>query len=236
MGLPKIDQPLFNLTVPSTGQEITFRPFTVKEEKILLIARESQELEQIIVAVKQIIGNTCQGVDVDDLAVFDLEYMLIKIRAKSINNQVNFTIPDPDTEEEIELKIDLDDIEMLHNDEHTKKIVLNEQFYMMMRYPSIDEITKLVPKEGESQEQALFDAMIACIDTLVDDTTDEVYNFSEFSEEEVTEFVDQFTAGTITNITKFFETAPKMSYEAPYKDSEGNDKTFRMEGLETFFT
>lgn len=236
MGLPKIDQPLFELTIPSTGKKIKFRPFTVKEEKILLIARESGETEQIILAVQQIISNTCEGVKLEDLAVFDLEYMLIKIRAKSVNNEVNFTIEDPESQEEVELKIDLDNIEMKHNPDHTKKVVLNDQYFMMMRYPTVNELSNLNTGDDVSTEQQLFDTMISCIDTLVDDTTDEVYNFSDFSQEEVTEFVEQFTAETITNIQTFFETAPKMSYEAPYKDSKGNEKSFRMEGLETFFT
>ena len=236
MGLPKIDQPLFELTIPSTGKKIKFRPFTVKEEKILLIARESGETEQVILAVQQIISNTCQGVVLDDLAVFDLEYMLIKIRAKSVNNEVNLTITDPESEEEIELKIDLDKIEMKHNPDHDKKVVLNDQYYMMMRYPTVAELSNLNMGDDVSAEQQLFDTMISCIDTLVDDTTDEVYGFSDFTQEEVTEFVEQFTAETITNIQTFFETAPKMSYEAPYKDSKGNEKSFRMEGLETFFT
>jgi len=237
MGLPKIDQPLFELTVPSTEKKITFRPFTVKEEKILLIARESEEMSQVVLAVKQIINNCCPGLDVESLAVFDLEYLMLQLRAKSVNNEIKFTITDPDTEEKVDLRVDVDDIEITRNPDHIKKITLNEQYFMMMRYPSINELSKLQGLAGEEPaESVLFDTMISCIETLVDDQTDEVYNFAEFTAEEIEEFVSQFSSSTVQQLQNFFATAPKMKYSAPYKDNTGKDKTFNMEGLDTFFT
>ena len=236
MGLPKIDQPLFELTIPSTEQKVTFRPFTVKEEKVLLIAREAGDIDQIVLAVKQIIGNCCNGLDVESLAVFDLEYLMLQIRSKSVNNEVKFTIKDPDTEEEIELKLDIDDIEITRDPNHSKKVVLNDQYYMMMRYPTINELASLQVKEGESEEEVLFNTMIACIETLVDDTTDEVYNFNEFSPDEIEEFVEQFTSGTIGELQQFFASIPKMRYSVDYVNKDGKEKTFTMEGVETFFT
>ena len=237
MGLPKIDQPLFELTVPSTEKKITFRPFTVKEEKILLIARESEEMAQVVLAVKQIINNCCPELDVEKLAVFDLEYLMLQLRAKSVNNEIKFTITDPDTEEKVNLAVDVDDIEITRNPDHSKKIELNDQYFMMMRYPSINELSKLQGLDGdEPAESVLFDVMIECIETLVDDTTDQVYNFAEFSAQEIEEFVSQFTSSTVQQLQNFFSTAPKMKYSAPYKDNTGKDKTFNMEGLDTFFT
>jgi len=237
MGLPKIDQPLFELTVPSTEKKITFRPFTVKEEKILLIARESEEMTQVVLAVKQIINNCCPDLDVESLAVFDLEYLMLQLRAKSVNNEIKFTITDPDTEEKVDLRVDVDDIEITRNPDHTKKIALNDQYFMMMRYPSINELANLQGLDGdEPAESVLFDTMISCIETLVDENTDEVYNFAEFSTEEIEEFVSQFNSSTVQQLQNFFATAPKMKYSAPYKDNTGKDKTFNMEGLDTFFT
>jgi len=237
MGLPKIDQPLFELTVPSTEKKITFRPFTVKEEKILLIARESEEMAQVVLAVKQIINNCCPDLDVESLAVFDLEYLMLQLRAKSVNNEIKFTITDPDTEEKVDLRVDVDDIEITRNPDHTKKIALNDQYFMMMRYPSINELANLQGLDGdEPAESVLFDTMISCIETLVDENTDEVYNFAEFSTEEIEEFVSQFNSSTVQQLQNFFATAPKMKYSAPYKDNTGKDKTFNMEGLDTFFT
>ena len=237
MGLPKIDQPLFELIVPSTEKKITFRPFTVKEEKILLIARESEDMEQVVLAVKQIINNCCPELDVETLAVFDLEYLMLQLRAKSVNNEIKFTITDPDTEEKVDLKVDVDDIEISRNPDHTKKIVLNDQYFMMMRYPTINELSKLQGLGGEEPaESVLFDVMIGCIETLVDESSDQVYNFGEFSAEEIEEFVSQFTSSTVQQLQNFFATAPKMKYSAPYKDNTGKNKTFNMEGLDTFFT
>jgi hypothetical protein len=237
MGLPKIDQPLFELTVPSTEKKINFRPFTVKEEKILLIARESNEMTQVVLAIKQIINNCCPDLDVDTLAVFDLEYLMLQLRAKSVNNEIKFTITDPDTEEQVELVVDVDDIQITRNPDHSKKVELNDQYFMMMRYPSINELSNLQGLGGEEPaESILFNTMISCIETLVDESTDEVYNFNEFSQEEIEEFVSQFTSSAVKQLQEFFATAPKMKYSAPYKDSTGKDKTFNMEGLDTFFT
>lgn len=237
MGLPKIDQPLFELTIPSTEKKITFRPFTVKEEKILLIARESEEMAQVVLAVKQIINNCCPDLDVETLAVFDLEYLMLQLRAKSVNNEIKFTITDPDTEEKVDLRVDVDDIEITRNPDHTKKVALNDQYFMMMRYPSINELSNLQGLAGnEPAESVLFDTMISCIETLVDEQTDEVYNFAEFTAEEIEEFVSQFSSATVQQLQNFFATAPKMKYSAPYKDNTGKDKTFNMEGLDTFFT
>ncbi len=237
MGLPKIDQPLFELTVPSTEKKIAFRPFTVKEEKILLIARESNEIEQVVLAVKQIINNCCPDVDVETLAVFDLEYLMLQLRAKSVNNEIKFNITDPDTEEQVELVVDVDDIQISRNPDHSKKIQLNDQYFMMMRYPTINELSSLQSLDSdEPAESVLFNTMISCIETLVDDSTDEVYNFGEFSQEEIEDFVSQFTSSSVKQIQDFFATSPKMKYSVPYKDSTGKDKTFNMEGLDTFFT
>ena len=236
MGLPKIDQPLFEITVPSTGKKAKYRPFTVKEEKILLIAQESKDMDQIILAVKQIINNCIHDIEVDDMPIFDLEYLLMNIRAKSVNNEVSFTIEDPDTKEKVELNVDINDIKMKHDPDHTKKVVLNDDYYMMMRYPTINEISGLFIQEGETEAESSFNTMISCIETLVNTETDEMYQFSDFSSEEVTDFVDQFTAQTMEAMQGFFTTVPKMTYACDYKDNTGKDKTFNMEGMDTFFT
>ncbi len=236
MGLPKIDQPLFEITVPSTGKKAKYRPFTVKEEKILLIAQESKDMDQIILAVKQIINNCIHDIEVDDMPIFDLEYLLMNIRAKSVNNEVSFTIEDPDTKEQVELHVDINDIKMKHDPDHTKKVVLNDDYYMMMRYPTINEISGLFIQEGETEAESSFNTMISCIETLVNTETDEMYQFSDFSSEEVTDFVDQFTAQTMESMQGFFTTVPKMTYACDYKDNTGKDKTFNMEGMDTFFT
>ena len=206
MALPKIDQPLFEIEIPSTGKKARYRPFTVKEEKILLIAQESREQNQILLAVKQIITNCVPDVDVEKLAIFDLEYLILNIRAKSVNNEIDFGFMDPDTEERIDVTVDVNDIKVEFNPDHEKKVELNSQYYVMMRYPTLKEVTNLSNRAEESNEtEQMFNTMISCIDTLVDQQTDEVYKLEEFSPEEVSDFVDGFTSTVVEQLQKFFK-------------------------------
>lgn len=232
MPLPKIQQPLFELTIPSTGKKIQYKPFTVKEEKILLIAQESKDLDQIITAINQIITNCIENIDVDELAMFDLEYLLINLRSKSVGNEVDFKIKDPDTEEVVELSIDLNDIEIKKDEKHNKIIEVNDDISMVMQYPKLNQL-KALNGEEENQEQALFDVMIGCIDSVVEG--EEVYKLKDFTKKEVDEFVESLSTTHIQNIKTFFETMPKLRYEKKYTLEDGTEKTFVAEGTETFF-
>jgi hypothetical protein len=237
MALPKIDQPLFDIIIPSTKKKVRYRPFTVKEEKILLIAQESKDQNQILLAIKQIITNCVENVDVDKLAIFDLEYLILNIRAKSVNNEIDFGFMDPDSEERIDVSIDVNDIEVQFDPNHESKIDLNEQYYIMMRYPTLKEVTDLSENADDVNEtEKMFNTMISCIDTLIDQTTDEVYKLEEFTSEEVTDFVDGFTSTVVEKLQKFFTTMPKLSHSINYKDKEGKDKVFVVEGMDSFFT
>jgi len=232
MPLPKIQQPLFELTIPSTNKKIQYKPFTVKEEKILLIAQESKDLDQIITAINQIITNCIEDIDVDELAMFDLEYLLINLRSKSVGNEVEFKIKDPDTEEVVELSIDLNDIEIKKDEKHNKIIEVNDDISMVMQYPKLNQL-KALNGEEENQEQALFDVMIGCIDSVVEG--EEVYKLKDFTKKEVDEFVESLSTTHIQNIKTFFETMPKLRYEKKYTLEDGTEKTFVAEGTETFF-
>jgi hypothetical protein len=235
MALPKIDQPLFELEIPSTSKKAKYRPFTVKEEKILMIAQESKDMDQIILSVKQVINNCMPDVDVDELAVFDLEYIILNIRAKSVNNEIAFTFEDEETEEKIETVIDINDVKIQFNDDHSKKISINEQYYMMMRYPSLEEVRQMQAADEGSTEQ-MFATMISCIDTLVDESSDEVFKLSDFSSEEVSDFVDGFTSSVVEDIQKFYVTMPRLRHTIDYKNSKGNAHQFVVEGMDSFFT
>lgn len=230
MPLPKIDQPLFTLTVPSSGKKVKYRPFTVKEEKILLIAQESKDMEQIITAIKQIITNCLVDVDADDLAVFDLEYILIKLRAKSVNNVIDFKITDPDTEEEIDVSLNIDDIEIDYKEEHKKIIEVTDDISLHMKYPSIDYLNAA---KDQASDESVFNLMKQSIDKVVQG--DSVYKLQDFTEKEVEEFVDSLGSHVITSIKTFFDTIPQMKFEHKYVDKEGNEKTFVAKGTETFF-
>lgn len=240
MALPRIDLPLFELTIPSSGKKVQYRPFTVKEEKILLIAQESKEIDQIILAIKQILGNCIEGINVDKLAVFDIEYIMLNVRGKSVDNIIKFTINDPDTEETIELAINIDDVKVKFKDDHNKNIKLNDDYTLVMRYPSINELKALSNlrrdnPEASNNAQVFFDVMISCIDMLVSSDGEKIYKMADFTQQEIQDFVDSLTSSAIKNIQRFFETAPILKIEAPYKNKNGDKKTFVMEGMESFF-
>jgi hypothetical protein len=230
-GLPKLDLPLFELVLPSTGKKIQYRPFTVKEEKILLIAQESKDIDQIVLAIKQIIGNCVTNIDVERLATFDFEYILLHIRGKSINNLIDLKIRDPDTQESISLSINIDEVTLKKDPEHTNRIQVNANAVILMRYPTLNEVSILA--KGKATSEVLFNAMISCIDQIVVD--DSVYKTEDFTEKELLDFVDQLTPNVLADIQKFFETIPVLRMEIPYKNKNGEQKTFVMEGMETFF-
>jgi len=232
MALPKIDLPLFELVLPSTEEIVKYRPFTVKEEKILLVAQESKDPNQMVLAMKQIATNCCPGVNVSELAMFDLEYIMLQVRAKSIDNKISFTITDPDTNDPVALELDIDDIDLMIDDDHSKEITVTDDMYLMMRYPRLSEVSVFL-NVVENPTESLFDVMIACIDCVV--TGDEVQKLDDFSKEDVLSFVETFPGGTIDSIQKFFETMPKLRFQSKYTNSAGDEKEVTLEGTETFF-
>lgn len=231
MSLPKIKLPLYHVTVPSTGQKTTFRPFTVREEKIMLTAQESKDIDQITLAVKQIIDLCVTDVDSDKLAIFDVDYILMQIRAKSVSNLLEFTIKDPDTDDLVEVEIDVSDIVLHTTDGHTKNIGAGEDCTIVMRYPTINELNLLV--ESGKTSQAAFSFMISCVDVVV--FGDEVHKLVDYSDEEIVEFFDGVEGNTLKELENFFDTMPILRLEHKYTNASGEEKTFVIQGLETFF-
>lgn len=232
MTLPKISLPLYQCELPSTGKKIKYRPFTVKEEKILLTAQESKESGQILLAMKQILNNCLEDTDVSQLAIFDIEYMLIQLRSRSVDNTAEFEITDPDTEEQIKLKLNLADVKVNKVDGHTNKIKISEDYTLFLRYPTIDQFEDLMEKEEQTAEDS-FNVMISCLDKLA--SKEEVFKFKDFTKKEVDEFAESLHSDTIKEIKKFFDTMPKVRHEIQYKNSKGDEKTFVLEGTQTFF-
>jgi hypothetical protein len=232
MSLPKIELPLYELILPSNGKKVQYRPFTVKEEKILLTAQQSKDPEQIIMAIKQIVNNCIQDYDVDKLALFDLEYLLINIRSRSVDNNVEFEIDDPDTQEKIKLTLDLQNVKVYRDEKHTNKISLDEKYTIFLKYPSIDDFTEILDKQDLSPEKS-YEILISCIDMLASEN--EVYNFKDFTKKQVDEFIESLHADVIKKIKTFFDTMPKVRHEMPYKNSKGKDKVFTIQGTQSFF-
>lgn len=232
MTLPKISMPIFELELPSNGKKVKYRPFTVKEEKILLIAQESKESNQIITAIKQIVNNCILNYDVDSLSLFDLEYLMILIRSKSVDNAVEFEIVDPDTNEKVKLKLDLSEVTVTKDENHKNTIKVSDEYTLYLKYPNIDDFNHLISGIG-SQAERNYKIMISCMDKLV--SGDDVYKFSDFPKKEVDNFIESLNADITKKIKEFFETIPKVRHEIEYKNSKGDTKIFVIQGTQTFF-
>ena len=232
MPLPKIDQPIFTMTVPSSGAKIKYRPFTVKEEKILLIAQESKELEQMITAIKQVVGNCLLDCDVESLALFDYEYILLNIRAKAVNNVVQFQVKDPETEQMVDLELDINEVTIDTDPKHNPLISVGDTITIKMKYPKLDVVTSLKQTNLEGSPE-MFNVMTGCIDAVVEG--DDVFKLKDFTPEEVDAFVDSLSSVTLNDIKTFFDTMPKMRIEKKYTNSKGDERTFVASGTETFF-
>lgn len=230
--LPKIDLPISEVALPSTGEKIKFRNFTVKEEKILLIAQEAQDPGDQIVAIKQVINNCLIDKDVSELAMFDLEFMLVLLRSKSIDNQITFNINDPDTGEPVTLNLDVDDIQLKRSENHTNEVKINDEYMLILKYPTIDEFIK-ISEMDQNDPLATYIVIVSCLDSVVSE--DEVFKFANYSDKEIDEFMENTSADVIKGIQTFFETMPKMRHEIKYTNKEGTERIFVLEGINTFF-
>ena len=232
MPLPKIEQPLFDMIIPSTGKKIVFRPFLVKEEKILLIAQQGGNDTDIIRAIKQILNNCIQDdIDIDSLAIFDLEYMFLKLRSKSVNNVVKLSYRDTEDEQVYDFELDLDTIEIDMPENINSKIDITENVGMTMKYPSASITDRMKDFENEVDLMTFF--IVNCIDTIYDE--ENVYVASEFSEKEISEFLDGLDVKTFEKIREFFENVPRLQHIITYNNALGNIRTIELSSLKDFF-
>ena len=248
MGLPTIAVPEYTLTIPSTGKEVKYRPFLVKEEKILLLAMESEKTEEIITATKTIIENCVYGdINVDEMPTFDIEYIFLKLRAKSKGEVLELKYKCPKCESEIPISINIDDIKVIQQDkEHTKDIKLNEDLGIMMKYPNLSLQTKIAQAPDDKPEiEGLFDTMTACIDYIYDKET--TYPSKDHTDQEMTTFLESLTDGQFQKLAKFFETSPSLKHNVELhcknkvkgkgkeKKECGYKEKITLEGLNSFF-
>jgi len=233
MALPKIDIPIQELELPSTGEKVKYRPFTVKEEKILLVAQESEDMTAQVLAAKQVINNCLIDKPVEELAMFDLEYVILYLRARSVNNLINFTVKDEDTNETVELEIEIDNVKLARADDHTNEIPVNDDYTLFLRYPTIEEFAQLTTLDP-NDPLTDYIMLTSCCDYVASE--DEVHYFKDYTQEETDEFMDGLTAKSIKRIQKFFETMPKLRHEVSYTNQNGDEKTFVVEGMQSFFS
>jgi hypothetical protein len=238
MPLPKISTPTYELELPSTGQSIYFRPFLVKEEKVLVLALETEDTKQITNAIKTVIKSCIQtkGIKIENLPTFDIEYLFLNIRGKSVGEEleVNLICPD-DGETSVPVKINIDDIKVVKDENHSTKIQVDDSIYMEMKYPSLDQFIKsnFDFSEDSSMEQS-FDLIAACVDKIY--TEEEVWAAVDVPKKEIIEFLEQMNTQQFKSIEKFFETMPKLSHNIPLTNpNTGVESTVKLEGLANFF-
>lgn len=237
MGLPKISTPVFEMELPLSGKKIKYRPFTVKEEKVLLMAQETKDVGQALTALRQLMDSCLIDTDVKKLPMVDLEYAMLTIRSASVDNIARFSIEDPDTGETVSLALNLEAVSVHYDDEHTNEISLGESGVLYMRYPTLDEFEMLMRLSGETDTKKInetnFKIMLACMDKIV--AGEGVYSMSDFSEEEIVEYVDSMPGTVLSKMKKFYQTLPKLRHELKYKNENGEEKTFVIQGIESFF-
>ena len=238
MPLPKIAAPTYELELPSTGELIQFRPFLVKEEKLLVIAMESEDTKQITNALKSVIKNCIltKGIKIETLPTFDIEYLFLNIRGKSVGEEldVNIICPD-DGKTEVSVLINLEDIEVQKNDEHDKKIKVDDTIMIEMKYPSLDQFIKnnFDFNKRNAMDQS-FELIASCIGTIF--TEDEAWSTADCSKKEVTEFLESMNSSQFKGIEKFFETMPKLSHKLKVKNPKTKvESEVVLEGLASFF-
>ena len=238
MGLPKISTPTYELELPSTEQSINYRPFLVKEEKLLVIALESEDTKQITTAIKTVIKNCIltKDIKVENLPTFDIEFLFLNIRGKSVGEQVDVNIICPDDNEtNVSVSIDLDDIKVLKNEDHTNKIKVDPTIMMEMKYPSLEQFIKNnFDFNNQNAMDQSFELIASCIDKIY--TKDEVWSTSDVTKKELTEFLESMNSSQFKDIEKFFETMPKLSHKIQIKNPKtGVESEVVLEGLASFF-
>ena len=237
MALPKLNVPVYETVLPSTEKVIKYRPFLVKEEKLLLTAQESGE-DAVLPAIKQIIKNCVQGeLDVDSMPIFDIEYLFLRLRAKSIGEEVTLGLKPwgcPQNNGELckyttEVAINLEEIECKKDKKHSSKIMLDDKIGIMMKYPDISQIGI----EGSETEMGM-KVIKSCINMIF--TEEETHERDSFTDKELDEFIDSLNSKQMENINNFFETMPTIKYTAKYTCKTcDEEKETTIQGLQSFF-
>ena len=238
MPLPKIATPTYELELPSSGQTVKYRPFLVKEEKVLVIALESEDNKQITNAIKAVLKSCVltKGIKVEKLPTFDIEFLFLNIRGKSVGEELEVNIICPDDEKtQVPVTIDLDDIQVQKYDDHENQIKIDENIMMEMAYPSLDQFIKNNFEFDEKNAMAQsFELIAQCIDKIY--TQDEVWASADCTKKEMNEFLESMNSTQFKEIEKFFETMPKLSHTIKVTNPKTKvESEVVLEGLASFF-
>ena len=238
MPLPKIATPTYELELPSTEQTVRYRPFLVKEEKLLVLALETEDTKQITNAIKSVLKSCVltKGVKVETLPTFDIEYLFLNIRGKSVGEELEVKVICPDDEKtEVPITIDLDEVKVQKSEGHNKQLKLDDKLMMEMKYPSLEQFIKnnFDFNDANQMEQS-FDLIGSCIDKIYSE--DEVWATADCTKKEVKEFLESMNSSQFKDIEKFFETMPKLSHTIKVKNPKTKvESEVVLEGLASFF-
>ena len=238
MPLPKISTPTYELNLPSTGKKVQYRPFLVREEKLLVLALETEDPKDITTAMKTVIKNCIQtrGIKVETLPTFDIEYLFLNIRGKSVGEEIEVSIICPDDEQTtVPVVLNVDDIKVQKSKEHTTKIQIDNSLIMEMKYPSLDQFIKNnFDFSEENQIDQSFQLITSCIDKIYNE--EEVWSTADVTNKEITDFLEQMNSKQFKQVEKFLETMPKLSHDIKVKNpNTGVESTVVLEGLASFF-
>ena len=232
MALPKIVTPTYELEIPSSKEKITYRPFLVKEEKILLLAEESEKDSEMLLALKQIINNcTYEKVEVEKLPMFDLEYIFLQIRAKSVGEVVDLKLLcEDDGETYADVRVNLDEVDVEFTEGHSNSIQLTDEVGIIMSYPQIN----MMDLSSDSGTENVFEIIKNSINQITEGET--VYERADFTEKDINEFLDSLTTEHFKLIQEFFETMPRLRHEVKFKNPKTKKQNkITLEGLNSFF-
>ena len=233
MALPKIATPTYELEIPSSKEKLTYRPFLVKEEKLLLLAMETEKDEDIIHGIKTIINNcTFEKVNVETMPLFDLEFIFLNVRAKSVGEVINLKLLcEDDKETYADVSINLEDIKVDFNDTHTNHIKLNDDVSMIMSYPQYNMMTT---PEGGSDTAYVFKIIKQSVSQIVEGET--IHEKADFTDKELDEFIESLTSKQFQDIQLFFETMPRLRHEVKFKNPKTKKQNkVTLEGMQSFF-
>jgi len=225
--------PKYNVEIPSTKKKTTFRPFLVKEEKILLIAQETGSYKEMLQAIENVIESCVDDIgDVDTLPVFDIEYLFLKLRAKSVSEISSPVIQCPVTDEEIELQINLMDIEPVIDKNHTKKIQIEDDIIVEMKYPSLRMMKNDEVNTSYDDPESFYDMIVKCISKIK--TKDETVNVSSLPDSEIEDFIGNMNKNQFEKVLDFFITSPQLKHTVKYTTSDGVEREVTLQGISDF--
>ena len=236
MPLPTIVTPSYELNLPSSGKKIKYRPFLVKEEKILILAIESGSIKDISRAIKDVLKSCIltKGVKIDELPTFDIEYLFLNIRSRSIGESIDLVITCPDDNEtKVNKQIYIDEIEVKTNEDHNPDIKLDDTYTMRLKYPSLDQFIDENFNFDETKDNS-FDIISSCIEMVYSD--EEAWEAKDCTKKELLEFVERLNSSQFKEVEKFFDTMPKISHDIEVENPNTKVKsTVKLEGLASFF-